>query len=141
MDSTATCTLFITIMPSFDYDVRPTIGGYHDVEGYLSVISSQYGLNCKYDNLVEAFINDSKQAFTLDDVFGSDCQHISFTPFDYDEFDETETSLQQKRPRKPNEFGYKFDNVYNANWYRQFLHPNMRQKRYRCSSCNSGCSN
>ena len=100
------------------------------MEVYLSAISSQYGLNCKYDNLVEAFINDSKQAFTLDDVFRSDFQHISFTPFDYDEFDETETSLQQKQPRKPNEFGYKFGNVYNAsNWYRQFLHPAWGRKR------------
>ena len=35
------------------------------------------------------------------------------------------------RPRLPNEYPYHFGNVMKSNWYRKFLHPDVRQKTYR----------
>jgi hypothetical protein len=41
----------VTVMPSFDDHVRPSIGGYPDVEGYLSATSSQ--LPSENDNMID----------------------------------------------------------------------------------------
>jgi hypothetical protein len=38
------------------------------------------------------------------------------------------------RHREPNEFGYEFGNVLKSNWYRKFLHPNVRARTLRLSS-------
>ena len=36
----------------------------------------------------------------------------------------------ERRSRRPNQFDYEFGNVFDANWYRKFLHPDVCERTY-----------
>jgi hypothetical protein len=104
--------------PFVDFDEPPALGRYDYrgiyVESYLSDIHSRYGFNTSVVNPVDAFIKEAQQPSRLDDVFRSNTfPSFAFSRYDYHEFNFEDDSAQSKRPRKSNEFGYKFGNVYN----------------------------
>ncbi len=83
----------------------------------------------------------------IDDTFGNpfDDNPFGANPFNYDPFnndnnvpprdvviDDTndDCGTKQRKPRRPNAYPYKFFDVYEANWYKQFLRPEVRERTY-----------
>ena len=66
--------------------------------------------------------------------------HLSGIPITCDfGLQEEEPSAADKAPRRlrlPNKYPYQFGQVMKSNWYRKFLHPDVRNKTRRLSSCN-----
>ena len=46
----------------------------------------------------------------------------------------SDDAVELERQRQPNEFLYKFGDVMKFNWYRKFLHPNVRARMHRPST-------
>lgn len=79
-----------------------------------------------YDDPLRAY-----EAFLADDLAEDINYHTDINPpehFDID-FDDANAS-DNRRPRQSNQFEYKFGDVFDANWYRKFLHPDVRERTY-----------
>ena len=47
---------------------------------------------------------------------------------------ENATNIKEQRPRSANAFKYSFGNVFDANWYIEFLQPSVHEQTYFLSS-------
>ena len=110
------------------------------VDDYRAEVEAEYGFGA---DPLKALENDVLREFAIPDLLsinnlpafddvllGEDLFDDSWA----DELGDDLENLHHRKDRNENEYKYKFGNVFEANWYRQFLCPDARDKTYRLSS-------
>lgn len=73
------------------------------------------------------------EAFLADELADDINYYANNDVQDYFEIDLEDVdgdATNERRPREPNQFDYQFGDVFEANWYRKFLHPDVRERTY-----------
>jgi hypothetical protein len=95
---------------------------------------------------VDAYTSSVVAQFYIDDLcptdplqqFEEECLHSFSTAFtDTDNFDvdngilvedSAQSNIKEQRPHSMNAFKYSFGNVFQSNWYAEFLQPSVRER-------------
>lgn len=147
--------MLLNILPSdflLDRSTRlPDLDFPASLEGYAADVEAELGFGAfdPFKKLEE----EIEREFALPDPFAVDAPFdFDSNPFESDPFfgDDVlldggydamaggsgeddpngEGSEKTRKPRAPNLFEYEFGDVYEANWYRQYLQPSIRQRTY-----------
>ena len=104
------------------------------INGYMRAIGNVDFIGTYIDHVVGSFVSNDGVAVPSPTVFGGPVLDDLFGSWDWDDagtFDEeTADDTAQQRNRLPNEWGYAFGDIYKANWYTQFLAPDVRDRTY-----------
>ena len=124
------------------YNVFPSDLDTHPIEQFEAEVEAEFGFGAH--DPIATLQNEFNHELILPDPFDFDASTSNLSSYNEILFDDwfgdnlidgvSNEETKQQSPRSPNAYQYEFGNVFKANWYIKFLHPNVRDRTYHLST-------